>query len=242
MYQVLLTFFIIILFLRSYIKNKLNLNRKVLISIEGNIGVGKTSMMRLLKNKYLDVAEFIYEPVDEWLNIKDENDNNLLDIFYKDKERWAYTFQNIAYITRMNLIIDKIINSDKRIIIIDRSLQADLNTFAKMLYDDGVLNLVEWNAYNKWNNFFEKNYGFMVNHKILYLRCQPSIAYERMQMRGRGEEKNVSFSYLELLHKYHDNWLLNNVNALIVDVSDDFITDKHNFNSIYHKIENFINL
>src|SRR5437870_248426 len=119
---------------------------KTLVSIEGNIGVGKTSLINLLKTKLGDDAEYIYEPIDEWLNIKDNNGKDLLQTFYDNKARWSYTFQNIAYITRMKLIIDKIRNSDKQYIILDRSSTADLNTFAKMLYDDGFLNDIEWNG------------------------------------------------------------------------------------------------
>jgi deoxyadenosine/deoxycytidine kinase len=61
-------------------------NSKIIISIEGNIGVGKSSFIELLKislNK--DRYEFISEPVDEWLNLKDNEGKNLLQTFYESR-------------------------------------------------------------------------------------------------------------------------------------------------------------
>ena len=220
----------------NYHKTKKN---KILVSIEGNIGVGKTSLMNLLKNSNLN-AEFIYEPVDEWLAIKDDNGKDLLQTFYDDKKRWAYTFQNVAYITRMMSIIDKIKNSSKKYIIIDRSLQADLNTFAKMLYDDQFLTSIEWNAYHKWNTFFEKYFGNKITHKIIYLRSDPQIAFQRMKIRSRDAEQSIPFDYLKLLHKYHDNWLLNHKSTLILDVNVDFIKDKQRANNVCNQIISYL--
>jgi deoxyadenosine/deoxycytidine kinase len=215
-------------------------SKKLIISIEGNIGVGKTSIIELLKNNLSNEAEFIYEPVEEWMAIKDKSGKNLLETFYGDKKRWSYTFQNVTYITRMNNIVDKINNSEKKIIILDRSLSADLNTFAKMLYDDGFMDDIEWNAYNKWNNFFDLNYGNKINHKIIYLRCNPETSQMRIKIRNRGEENNIPLDYLETLHKYHDNWLVNNSNALIIDADKDFVNNKNRFDEIYDEINNFI--
>lgn len=222
-----------------YFLTKKNKRTKIMISIEGNIGVGKTSMMKLLENKIKD-ADFIYEPVDEWHTIQDDNGKDILQTFYEDNKRWSYTFQNIAYITRMNHIIDRILNSSKKYIIIDRSLQADLNTFAKMLYESNCLTKLEWNAYNRWNGFFEKFYGTEINHLIIYLECEPDIAYQRMQIRGREAEKNIPFEYLKRLQQYHDKWLTNKQNVLTLNVNRDFLKNKEKFNEMYKKILNFI--
>lgn len=200
-------------------------NKKIIISIEGNIGVGKTSLMDLLKKQFNDV-EFIYEPVDEWLNIKDENGKDLLHTFYDDKKRYGYLFQNIAYITRMEKIVNSILNSEKKYIFLDRSLDADLNTFAKILYDTKYTNEIEWNAYNKWNDFFNRYFGNCVDHKIIYLRCSPDTAYKRIHIRNRESEKNIDLEYLNLVHQYHDDWLLNIKNNItIIDADKNFISD-----------------
>jgi deoxyadenosine/deoxycytidine kinase len=216
----------------------MNFSIKTIISLEGNIGVGKSSFMDILKEKLSHVAEFIYEPVEEWLEMKDENNSNLLDTFYKDKKRWAYTFQNVAYITRMNKIMDYLMSSNKKIIIMDRSLSGDLNTFTKMLREDGDMNEMEWQAYNKWNTFFNKYIGSNVEMKHIYLRSDPSVAFTRIQKRHRDEECSIPFDYIKKLHEYHDKWLLDNENSLLVQADKDFVNDLENKEITYNYVFN----
>ena len=45
----------------------------MLISIEGNIGSGKSTIIDFLKSLNNDNIVFVDEPVDEWLNIKSNN-------------------------------------------------------------------------------------------------------------------------------------------------------------------------
>lgn len=84
-----------------------NKKQPIVVSIEGNIGVGKSTLIDLLKQKLNSSCEFVSEPTDEWSKIVDENGRNLLDLYYTDMKRWAYTFQNMAYITRMHMIVEK---------------------------------------------------------------------------------------------------------------------------------------
>ena len=151
--------FNIFYYLLQCFRNMFKKNVKILISIEGNIGVGKTTLMNLLEESLGDTAEYIFEPINEWHNIKDCQGRDILQTFYDDKLRWSYTFQNFAYITKLVHIINKIENSGKKYIIMDRSLAADINTFGKMLHEDGFMNDIEWNAYKTWNNFFENFFG-----------------------------------------------------------------------------------
>ena len=74
----------------------------MLISIEGNIGTGKTTLMRYIKDSFKDVSKviFIEEPVDLWLKLLSDDGENILEKFYKNKERWSYSFQMHAFITR----------------------------------------------------------------------------------------------------------------------------------------------
>lgn len=217
---------------------------KLVISIEGNIGTGKTSFLNSLKNKLGDVAEFIYEPVDEWLEMKDENGKNILETFYGDKKRWGYTFQNVAYITRMNNLVNVINTTSKDIIIIDRSLSADLNTFAKMLYQDGFISQLEWNIYNKWNDFFNNNYSSKIKQHTIYLRCDPEVSFQRTRIRCRDEERGIPLDYLKELHLYHDLWLMRDGNpvprTLLLDVNQDFVNDENRFEELFGMVQDYI--
>ncbi len=208
---------------------------KNVIAIEGNIGVGKSTFTQILKKNF-DKSTIVSEPVDMWLNIKNNNDDNILGMFYKDTKRWAYTFQNLAYITRMMKIEDAIRNSDG-IIFLDRSLGTDRNVFEKMLYDDKLLNEIEHQMYNLWYDFYHKYVNSNTNQIYIYLRCNPEIAYDRIAKRGREEEKNITLEYLNKLHEYHEQWLMGLENVIIIDCNKDFEYDLEYQNKIIDLIK-----
>ena len=187
----------------------------MLISIEGNIGSGKSTVVEYLKslNKYI----FVDEPVNEWLTIKDKDGMNALECFYKDKKENAFCFQVLAYITRLKKLIDTIKNSPKdAIIITERSIETDRNVFAKMLYEDNLISSIEWETYNYWFNTFKE---ISQVDKIIYIKTSPSKCLERINKRNRSEEISIKIDYLEKCSKYHDDWL-DNINNTTIDGHD----------------------
>lgn len=214
-------------------------NNKKIIAIEGNIGVGKSTFTNIMKNKYIN-SLIVSEPVDMWLNIKTEQNENILGLFYKDIPRWGYTFQNLAYVSRMMKIQDGI-NSEKDIIFLDRSLGTDKNVFEKMLHDDGLVTNIEHQMYNLWSTFYEKYVNTNNNWKYIYLKCDPQIAYNRIQKRGRVEEKDITLEYLTKLHKYHEDWLnKKSDDILIIDCNKDFENDMDYQTELINEINKFI--
>lgn len=214
-----------------------------IISVEGNIGVGKSTITDKLKKLNLEGIEFVQEPINTWLSLKDENGTDFLDIFYKDKKRWGYTFQNLAYITRMTDVMEKMIVPTNKIIITDRSIGTDKNVFGKMLHDDKYIDDLEWNVYNYWNGFFDKYIKHSDKQNVIYLRCSPETAMNRIKKRGRIQEQKIEFDYINKLHDYHDKWLLNsNNNVLVLDCDNDFENDENIFNNFVEKIKEFIKL
>jgi len=222
---------------------------KILSSFEGNIAVGKTTFEALIEKRIqtdpdFPDSDFVEEPVKIWSTIKNDKGEGLLDVFYKDKERYSYLFQSAAYITRMKDVVDHILRSKNKYLFTDRSLQCDKNVFAKMLYDGKLLNKIEWSAYNKWNDFFDDVfYGGKYN--VVYLQCDPKVAYDRMKKRNRKAEEDVPLAYLTSLHNYHENWLINDVdkkkyNVLVLDCNKDFENDPRHFNKLYGQFKTYI--
>jgi hypothetical protein len=83
-----------------------------IISIEGNIGSGKSTILNCLKEKSKINTSLIFllEPVDEWEKITDTDGTNILTRYYSDQKRYAFSFQMMAFITRLrqiNEIIEK---------------------------------------------------------------------------------------------------------------------------------------
>ena len=76
---------------------------------------------------------------------------------------------------------------------------------------------------------------------FIYLQADPKISMNRIKNRGREEEKNISFEYLETLSKNHDEWLINLDNSITINYENDF-SSKENifFDSYFNLISEFI--
>ncbi len=212
---------------------------KSIVSIEGNIGVGKSTFTKILQES-IPSSEIVSEPVDMWLNIKNDDNRNILQTFYDDIPRWAYTFQNIAYVTRMIKIERTIRNSNATNIFLDRSIDTDRYVFEKMLYNQNKLQTIEHNAYQLWCEFYYEFVRKDIGKKIIYLRCDPETSYERIKIRGREEEKNITLEYLKELHVAHEEWLMNNPSTLVLDCNKDFEHDIECKTELINKVKNFL--
>ena len=93
----------------------------MIISLDGNIGAGKSTLLAEIR-KQLPVY-VVDEPVGQWTALKNAEGTNLLELFYKDKKRWAYTFQNCAILTRLKNIQDAVENNpSEKVFITERSI------------------------------------------------------------------------------------------------------------------------
>ena len=176
-----------------------------IITIEGNIGSGKSTLLEHLKKKY-HACEIIFlrEPVDEWENIKDENGTTILQKFYADQKTYSFSFQMMAYISRLALLKDSIENNPNAIIITERSLVTDKMVFAKMLYDSGNIQEIEYQIYLKWFECFAKDYPI---NKVIYVNSFPEICHERINERSRVGEEKIPLTYLTKCDEYHKNMI-----------------------------------
>jgi deoxyadenosine/deoxycytidine kinase len=192
-----------------------------IISIEGNIGSGKSTLLAHLKEKYKTNPNilFLREPVDEWENIKDENGTTMLQKFYSDQKTYAFSFQLMAYISRLSLLKEAVKNNPDAIIITERSLTTDKMVFAKMLYDNGNIEEVNYQIYLKWFECFACEYPIK---KVIYVNSSPEICHQRIHERARLGESVIPLEYLDLCDKYHKEMIEffkseNNIVILEVD-------------------------
>lgn len=178
-----------------------------LISLEGNIGAGKSTFLAHLE-KHLEKHDdytFLREPVHIWDEIRDKDNNTILSKFYGDPQKYAFAFQVMTYTTRYQEL--KRISREKpncKVIICERSLEADKHIFAKMLHADGLIDDVMYAIYEKYFSMYE---GVFSMAGIVYVNADPKICYERIAKRSRNGESNIELEYLENCHKYHENWL-----------------------------------
>jgi deoxyadenosine/deoxycytidine kinase len=186
----------------------------MLISIEGNIGSGKSTIINFLKTLDSDNIIFVDEPVNEWLNIKVDG-KNALEMFYEDQKTNSFWFQILAYITRLRNLLNTIKENPDKIIISERSIYTDKNIFAQMLYEQGNLSEIEMKTYSYWFDTFEKETKLDL---VLYVNTGPEECFNRIKKRNRDEESNIPLEYLSHCHNKHLEWL-NNTDSKVVKVN-----------------------
>ena len=211
----------------------------IIISIEGNIGSGKSTIVDYLKNNYTDKnIVYLQEPVDEWNNIKDENNITILEKFYANQTKYSFAFQMMAYISRLDLLRNSIKNNPNSIIITERSLFTDKYVFAQMLYDSNKMEKIEYEIYNKW---FNSMIDLAPLSKVIYLKTEPDDSYKRIKKRNRDGENQIPFEYIKECHEYHNHMIdILNIDKKIIDCTCNMEEDNNLFKKWSMEILDFI--
>lgn len=183
---------------------------------------------------------FLQEPVDEWVKIKDNDGKDILTKFYEEPAKYSFAFQIMAYISRLSILKKCIAENPDAIIITERCLNTDRYVFAKMLYDNGKLSDIEYQIYLKW---FDDFVDLIKVQKTVYLKTDPEICYQRISIRNRGGEENISIDYLKECHLYHEDMITNNLaENLIINSNVDFTNDPSIIKKWILQIDEFISI
>jgi len=201
--------------------------KPVIISIEGNIGSGKTTILENLEKslEHDPSILFLREPLDVWESVKDsKTGENILQKFYANPEKYAFAFQVMAYATRLSMVRDaiKIGDGQYRAIVLERSLAADKRIFAKMLYDDGKIDDVCYQIYQKFYKEFSDEVGL---DGIVYIDADAEICKQRVEKRSRQGEDGIALEYLQKCKKYHDEWMSDEPLALRIKTNQNVSYD-----------------
>ena len=162
------------------------------LAIEGVIGVGKTSLARLLQPVFN--AELLLEVFEE---------NPFLSDFYSDRYRYAFQTQIYFLLSRYrqqhHAVPQALTNGD---------LIADY-TFAKDALFAG-LNLTgdEIETYQLVHNALAER--IPLPDLIVYLRVSTEVAMQRISTRDRSYERNMEFSYIEELNLAYEDFFNQN--------------------------------
>ena len=200
------------------------------IALAGNIGVGKTSLAKILSKNY------------NWkLELESVKKNPYLSDFYEDMEKWSFHLQ-IYFLNNRFEQNQKILKS-KKPIIQDRTIYEDEVIFTKNLYESGFLKKREYNNYLK-----------LFNSIIKYVKPPDLIIYLRnnnigklvnnIEKRDRVFEKSIQIQYLKNLHLSYEKWIRNYTlnKILIIDVTElDFIKNREDLEFVVDKINIEIN-
>ncbi len=162
------------------------------IAVAGNIGVGKSTLVKLLCSR-LGWQPF-FEPVTE---------NPYLADFYKDMQGWAFHSQ-IFFLTHRLRIHQELVHAPGAVIQ-DRSIYEDAEIFAHNLYLQGAINPRDYDTYRAL-------YQTLVDYLpppdlVIYLRASTATLQHRIQQRGRDYEMGMASDYLEHLNHLYEEWI-----------------------------------
>ena len=147
-----------------------------IFTVEGNIGSGKSTLIKILKQRlsHLGHRSIIYlqEPVDIWESIKDSEGKTIIEKYYENQTKYAFPFQMMAYISRIHQLREILTKYSNVVVICERSVFTDREIFAKMLHDDKKIEDIEYSIYLKWFDEFVKD---LPVKGIIYVKTNPEI-------------------------------------------------------------------
>jgi deoxyadenosine/deoxycytidine kinase len=202
-------------------RQKLVENGVSIVAVEGNIGVGKTSLARLLARHLR--GRLIEEKVE---------DNPFLERFYEDMGAYAFQTQLVFL---MNRYKEQLSLGQRGLFepltIIDYVFARD-RIFANVNLSDDELAL-----YNRIASELEEK--IVRPDIVIYLQASNGVLYDRIQLRGKPVERSISKDYLETLNQAFNHFFFNySETPLLVVNTDamDFVNDERQFQELAARI------
>ena len=193
---------------------------KMIYALEGNIGAGKTTMMKII-GQYFTSVEFVEEPVSQWQNL---GGMNLLEAFYSDPKRWGFSFEFYSMLSKIKALLNAA-NSDKPVIVIERSILSN-KVFMDLSHELGKLEEIEYSMLMNTYHFYLQHVYPQLSG-IIYLDTPVDECIKRITKRNRGEECTIERSYLQCIKEKMDQ-LCNSstMNVIRIDGMYDCERDK----------------
>ncbi|MAM64701.1 MAG: deoxynucleoside kinase [Candidatus Marinimicrobia bacterium] len=191
------------------------------IAIEGPIGVGKTSLAKLLSKRLS--AKLILEKFE---------DNPFLSEFYDDPARFAFQTQLFFLLQRYQQQHDiRQVDMFHNLLISDYMFIKD-RLFASLNLDDKEMNL-----YDSIANIMERN---IINPDlIIYLQADTSTLMKNIDKRGRDFENNISYDYINALNEIYTEYFFryNDTPLVIINTNNiDFVNNAEDLDQVIEYI------
>ncbi len=212
------------------LREKYGIPPNAVITIAGTVGVGKSTMTKALA----DALQFrtSFENVDT---------NPYLDLFYEDFEKWSFHLQIYFLAERFK--------EQKRMFeygggfIQDRSIYEDTGIFAKMHWDKGTMNNVDYETYTNLFEAMVMTPYFPHPDLLIYLEGSIEDILSRIQERGRAMEQQTPVDYWLEMHQRYESWInsFNGCPVLRLNINDyDLMTNPECSEKIVERIGGFM--
>lgn len=186
---------------------------KRFVAIAGNIGVGKSTLTRLLSERL--GWEPFYEAV---------SDNPYLADFYQDMTRYAFHSQ-IFFLSRRLRHHRRLVDFPNSVVQ-DRSVYEDAEIFARNLSEQCHILPRDYHTYRE---LYEVLIQFLPPPDlVVYLRASVPTLLDRISQRGRSFEQNIAPTYLEQLNALYASWMEGFTLCPVLTVPADDLDFVHN--------------
>jgi deoxyadenosine/deoxycytidine kinase len=202
----------------------MNPSKKVFVAVAGNIGSGKSSLTKMLCER------FGWKPFFESVE-----DNPYLSDFYADMNRWSFHLQ--VYFLSNRFRSHKSITEGADSVVLDRVIYEDAEIFARNLYEIGKMSQRDYENYTAL-------YGVMTQYLeppdlLIYLRASVDTLRRQIALRGRSYEQSIAREYLEQLNRHYESWIgrYTSGKVLVVEAGTvDFVNRTEDFEMVAGKI------
>jgi deoxyguanosine kinase len=198
-------------------------------AIEGVIGVGKTTLARMLQKEF--DAELVLEVFEE---------NPFLSNFYADRARYAFQTQIFFLLSRYHQqrrnISDRLAEVDT--LISDYTFEKDA-LFASINLKGDELEMY----YRVQEALAEK---ITPPDLFVYLRASTETLMKRIALRDRPYERSMDRGYIDLLNQAYEDFFMDtshNTPVLVIESSElDFVNHPGDFQHILNRIRESLKL
>ena len=206
-----------------------------IVSIEGNIAAGKSTLLNFLRENMTYKVVTLKEPIDAWQNL---NGSNLLSLMYENPNKYSFIFQMYVLLTNLQQQTQKS-EGDVNVKIIERHI--GFKFFIENSYQLENLSEIEFSVLSEWSKYLLSSPHLnMTAELIVYLKTSPATCYERIKKRQRNEEQCITLDYLTRLHEIHEQFMMNHSQKVIViDANPDKEDMTSEYNGIMKDIMNY---
>ncbi len=176
-----------------------------IVSIEGNIGSGKSTLFNLLKQQYAgreDVV-FLSEPIEQWREFTDDVGRDIFTLFNNYTSNYSLPFQLLVMHTEFTRIAKAQMMYPDALIICERSIQTAMDVFAEALRRRGGMNEIEYNVLKLYGDHLRAE---VPRSGIIYVNTPPSVCNTRIISRNR-EGESIGMTYLQHLDDLYSDAL-----------------------------------
>ncbi|MEE8484478.1 MAG: deoxynucleoside kinase [Nitrospinota bacterium] len=191
------------------------------IAVEGPIGVGKTTLTRMLGQRF--DAETLFEKAEE---------NPFLRGFYEDREKYAFSAQIFFLLSRFRQLKEA-----KQTKLFNRATVVDYMVEKDFVFAELNLNPEEFKLYNEVYRLLSENLARP--DLVIFLTAQTPTLVERVLKRGKDYEAGISEGYIEEVNEAYHRFFFRYDKGPILMVNTneiDFENNKEDFDKLLEKL------